>query len=403
LWQREAGLPAWPAAAAASAAPFSPPAPDAELRCELLVIGAGITGCAAALEAADAGIDVLLVDAVGPGAGASGRNAGFLLLGNGSEWPAIAQRWGERAVHWLELARDNHARVAARFGAVAEHARRGSDTLAVADDAAEAEALTRAAALLAGWGVPCELPHTPHPSLRGFGPTLHVPEDGEIHPGKLIAAMAAAVRRRATLAIDALDVPARVATAGRVEVRFTAAVVATNVHAGTLVPELAPHLSPARGQVLATEPLPLGLLPRPVYACWGYDYLRQRPDGRIVLGGRRHRHRAAEAVDDPRPTDAVQLDLERYLHDHLPAAAGVGIAARWAGTMGFSTDDLPRLVARDGLAAVAGFTGHGMGLGAACGRIAARLALGAPLSPAEQAWAATLARAVQPPFSSQVQ
>ena len=60
-------------------------------------------------------------------------------------------------------------------------------------------------------------------------------------------------------------------------------VVATNARAGDLLPGLADKIDPVRGQMLATARQTL--FDCPIYSNHGYDYWRQDPSGRIVLGG----------------------------------------------------------------------------------------------------------------------
>ena len=91
----------------------SPAAPEplatleGEHRCELAIVGGGFTGLWAALLAAEAGEDVVLLEGDRCGWGASGRNGGFLEaslthgLANGlSRWPGEIELL-------LELGRDN--------------------------------------------------------------------------------------------------------------------------------------------------------------------------------------------------------------------------------------------------------------------------------------------------------
>jgi gamma-glutamylputrescine oxidase len=130
--------------------------------------------------------------------------------------------------------------------------------------------------------------------------------------------------------------------------------------------------------VLLTEPCP-ALLDRPCYAGWGYDYFRQLADGSLLLGGRRHLFFADEQTGEAEPSDAVQHALDEYRATHMPSTLAAKVRQRWAGIMGFSRDGLPLLGPlpdRERIEVLAGFTGHGLGMAVACGRLAARRMLG---------------------------
>jgi glycine/D-amino acid oxidase-like deaminating enzyme len=157
-------------------------------------------------------------------------------------------------------------------------------------------------------------------------------------------------------------------------------VLALNAYLPTLIPALSTVVRPVRAQMLATAPAGRRLR-EPVYSHEGYYYLHQLPTGEVLLGGARHLHRAAEVGYDDATTEALQADLEAYLRTHFPDFAGVPVARRWSGTMGFSTDGLPAYGPVPGLPRslwVGGFTGHGMGYGFRMGRLVAAHLLGHP-------------------------
>jgi gamma-glutamylputrescine oxidase len=359
LWADEAPPPRWAAL-------------DRDERCDTLVVGAGLAGLAVAGELGRRGADVLVVDAEPPGAGASSRNAGFVLVTHVWQYPELRRRLGrEPALEILALARRTHERIAAIGGI--DHARTGS--LVLASEGDERDALRTAAAILADDGVPALWVDPPR-GVDGLAPAMLLREDGVVHPGKLVAALARGVRRGAAAKIDAIDAGARVATCGPHTISFRRAIVATNAWTRTLLPELWGVIEPHRAQVLVTAPLP-PFLDRPCYATYGYDYFRQRSDGRLLVGGRRHLHRDDERTDDASPSASVQGDLDRFVAAHLPAAAGAPVERRWAGIMGFTPDHLPVVgwLARAGgvIAVIGGFSGHGVGLAIACAERLARL------------------------------
>jgi len=93
------GAPVW-----AATAPTEPVRDHlrADLETDVVVVGAGFTGLATALSLAERGVACVVVEAHEPGAGASGRNAGWWLPG----WPVmrpqqIMARLGDRAGGWL--------------------------------------------------------------------------------------------------------------------------------------------------------------------------------------------------------------------------------------------------------------------------------------------------------------
>lgn len=358
-----------------------PALPSGTHTVDAVVIGLGITGASAALELAEAGLSVLALDAHGLGWGASARSGGFLLVEHAIEYPARRERFGrERMQTIIEIARASHRMIEQRFAKAAEHKRCGSLILPMAEDEAEQQALAQAAELLQADGVPCSQGITIE-GLKGFAPGLMIPEDGEVHPGRLLAEIGSEAQRAGAKLRQALVTEVhpeqRLIKTADATVSYGVAVIAVNAWTQRLLPNI--DVRPQRAQMLATRPVgPRRTLDPVCYGCWGYDYFRQRDDGRMLIGGRRHLHRDSEGTEDSTPTPAVQADLEAYLARHLAAFGPFEVEARWSGIMGFSPDELPfwePLVDSEGTPCthvLGGMTGHGMGLGAICGQSIAR-------------------------------
>ncbi|MDQ3031861.1 MAG: FAD-binding oxidoreductase, partial [Myxococcota bacterium] len=192
----------------AEEAPIETPWPalgGTDTECQFLVVGAGLAGLAIAGELARRGADVLVVDEAAPGAGASTRNAGFVLVAHAWEYPAMRERIGvEQTRAMIAIARRTHDRIERDFGASVRHRRCGTLMLPMRDGGGEDVLLERAAELLREDGVACEWVAPPS-ALEGFDRALSIPEDGEVHPGALVAALAREVTRGRIARIDAID------------------------------------------------------------------------------------------------------------------------------------------------------------------------------------------------------
>jgi gamma-glutamylputrescine oxidase len=351
---------------------------------DIAVVGAGLSGSWLAYWLREYGGRVVVLEREQPAAGASGRNAGFVLAGPADLYAETVDRFGrDHARDLLDLSRQNRealARVAAASPDDLGFRPSGSLYLAVSD---EADLLTRSVALLQADGVPARLmePDDWPPALDRSAWALgaRFPEDGQVHPARL-------VHRLLTLARDAgvtiygespvtavhrdgagwrLDTPRGPVFAERV-------VLTVNAWLPGLWPDLSPYVRPVRGQVLATAPI-APLYDMPVYADHGYLYWRQRPDGRLIVGGYRHLDPSGEVGYELRLHPGIQSALET-LAVRL-AGRPVTVAARWAGIMAFTPDHVPLVdEVAPGLFVAGGYSGHGVALAGAVGRLlAARL------------------------------
>lgn len=357
---------------------------------DVVLVGAGLCGSAAALALADAGVRVVWLEGRGVSEGASGRNAGFLLQGTAERYNraiGVMGRERARAVH--QASRENHAAMVetiARFGLACGYQRRGS--LQLAGSEAEEDELRESAALLREDGFSAE----PREGASldacyreaGFRVGVHIGDDGELQPAAFVRGVAAAcVEGGVQLHEDtpALEIDARTSGDVRVrtpsgEVAASVVLVCTNAYAGKLVPFLADKVDPVRGQMLATAPAPR-LFSCPVYADHGYDYWRQDEHGRIALGGWRNLDPDAEVGEAEVLHPGIQTRMSAFL-ERFPALRGVPVTHRWSGTMGFSRDGLPivgGVPGSSGVFAAAGFTGHGFGFAWRSGLALAALAL----------------------------
>jgi glycine/D-amino acid oxidase-like deaminating enzyme len=317
---------------------------------EVAVVGLGSTGLSAILEARRRGAEVAGYDAREIGAGASGRNAGFLLAGGA----AFYHRHRNRELYGLTLeeiermARDS-PEVISRVGSIRrpasleEHEDCDAHYQALVDDGFRAERLPDGSVLF--------------------------PDDGAFHPlGRLRVLAAAAKSAGATLVENANVENLAALDADRV-------IVAVDGGLEQILPELSGRVRTARLQMLATARTDEVRIERPTYSRYGYDYWQQLPDGRVILGGGRDRFPDQSWTSASKPTQAVQTELDRILREEV-GVRRAEVTHRWAGTSAYTEDRRPVCEqVRENVVAVGAFSGHGNVIGSLAGKAAAELAL----------------------------
>jgi len=363
--QQEGTLPVWDEGRAAVLPPL-----HGEIRAEVCVIGLGGSGLSALERLAEAGVDAVGIDAGQVGAGAAGRNGGFLLAGVAEFHHDAIERFGhERA---LALYRVTLAEME-RWYAEAVPGARCTGTLRIAVDAQELDDCERQLAAMRRDALPVE--RYAGPEGRG----LLFPRDGAFQPMQRWRDLATSLQARGVRLYG--DTPVQAIEGGQVRcanasLRAKKVLVAVDGGLERLLPELAPRVRSARLQMLATAPTQECRLPRPVYFRDGYDYWQQDESGRIVLGGGRDIGGEEEWGAPAEPTGIVQSHLEKTLRGRLGVDAA--ITHRWAARVAFTDDGLPIFGERRPDVFVTGaYNGTGNIFGALCGRSLANLALGA--------------------------
>jgi gamma-glutamylputrescine oxidase len=341
---------------------------------DVAVVGAGITGIAAALRLAENGKRVRVHDARGVAEGASGRNGGFALRGGASRYDVARETYGVEHArelwHWTERALD-------RIAELAGDALQRNGSFKLAADSGERDEIRceyeafRADGIEADWVD--DLPG--HLAGRFEGGIVH-PHDAALQPARW-------VRRLAAMAADAgVEIREHERVDDVTALDADEVLIATDGYGHGLVPELADTIWPTRGQVIVSEPIDRVLYDRPHYARQGFDYWQQLPDRRVLLGGFRDVSILDELTDVEEMTPAIQESLESFLGELIGETPR--ISHRWAGIFGLTQDMLPlvgRVPGRDGMWVAGGYSGHGNVLGFACGELVADAILADASSP----------------------
>jgi glycine/D-amino acid oxidase-like deaminating enzyme len=350
---------------------------------DVLVIGAGLSGLSVARRLSEAGRDVVVVDRVGIGGGASARNGGIVAPGLVDGMTLGLKRYGREnataLLHmtWrsLDIIRDVEAQ--APFPIELELPGR----LTLARDREELAALHENARLLneAGERVRhAEREDVPAP-LRDVYLGGIILEGGFVHSGRLTMAfgaraMQAGAQIHAPYNVGQVERSGRgfVARADGNEIRAREVVLATNGFTSRVLPRL--PIAPQRGQMMVTEPL-APVLTYAMSARQGFDYFHQRKDGRLVAGGYRDLDLAAEATDEMVLNEGIQAALTRLAT--TVAGRPPKVLWRWSCIMGFTPDHLPIAgQVEEGLYITAGFSGHGVVMAPTVGRSLAEAMLG---------------------------
>lgn len=349
------------------------------LACDVLVVGAGICGVSAALHLQRRGLSVIVVERERLGSGASTRNAGFLMRGCADCYSAAAREFGrERAAFLWRLTEENLAGLRREgVGALAGTRDVPSVLAALREDECEAlrtsERMMREDGFAVAWqDARSNTGDSLWRNAKVLGALVN-PGDASCNSREVIEHL----RSRLNCPVhEGQEVFACEADGAHVVVRTTDArirarhvLVCTNAYAPLLLPGLAEHVTPRRGQMLALRANAARRLDASYYINFGSEYLRQHADGTIVVGGCRTYHAEREVGYEDKVTPWVQADLERFARGVLGEFGAEEVVARWAGTMGFSRTHLPLIgptwgenSAEGRVWLCGGFTGHGMSM-----------------------------------------
>jgi gamma-glutamylputrescine oxidase len=336
---------------------------------DVCVVGLGGSGLACIDELRARNVDVIGIDATDVGAGAAGRNGGFILAGIADfHHDAVATLGRARAATLYRATLDEIDRMLVDTPDAI--ARTGSLRLA-GDSAERADCVAQLTALRAD-GFPGEWYAGPE------GEGLLISSDGSMQPLARVRAMATRVLASgAQLFIDtaAIGFSSGVVHTTRGDIRCGATIVAVDGALERVLPDVAGRVRTARLQMLATAPARDVTIPRPIYARYGFDYWQQRTDGVVALGGGRDHFEQEEWVDSDLPTAPVQRYLDEVLRDVIGTRAPV--THRWAARVAYTPSGAPLIdEVRPGLWAIGGYCGTGNVVGALCGRAVARAVTG---------------------------
>lgn len=350
---------------------------------DVLVVGAGVVGSAAAYFAAQTGREVVVTDMRGPGMGASGRNAGFMITGLDTYYHHAIEQHGHDAVREIWGLSEQTHRFWREIAAQANVPLDQCGSMLLAETEPEAADLQQAAQAMQADGIAVVF-HASDPLGRGYYAAIEQPWDCAVQPYALTQAVlglsgATFIGDNEMYALEQIDAGCVRVYTQRFIFEANKVLLCTNAYSPRIDPYFVDKVVPTRAQCLVTEPLPEPLLDTCGYSDYGYMYYRMTFDKRLLIGGGRKQHKALENdTTDDRTTHPVQNTLENYLKHHFPEAEGVPVVRRWSGIMGFTADHLPLvgiLPDQPDVGFAVGFTGHGLAFGAGAAERAVNLLL----------------------------
>jgi len=360
--------------------------------CDVVIVGAGYTGSAAARILAQAGRSVQVFDRQRPGEGASTRNGG-VVSGNirisfskameklGTERAVALYREGQRAREDLWRFIDDE-KIDCDFTL--------SGRFTGAMFPANYEAQGREADLLnkhleiGAYTVPKQQQHEEIGSDLYNGGLVR-PDIGHLHPARLHAGILARAREAGATIHGETPVLSFTRTAGGFEVKTSRGAVlcrnlimATNGYTDGANPWLRRRLVPVTSRIIATEEISPNLMQhyfpknRTVAETRKlYRYYRPSPDRkRIVFGGR-------ETMFSTDPMVNAE-HIRKGLIEVFPDLKDVRVERSWSGFVAFNRDDTPRLFESDGVIYACGYCGSGVVWARWLGERAAYKVLGSP-------------------------
>lgn len=364
-----------------------------EVRADVLVVGGGFAGLSSALELAQRGRRVVLLEADRIGSSASGRNGGQFIVGYASGQGEFENQLGVadakrawdmslEAIHLIDRR-------------IAEHQ---IDCDAVKGYLYVADSPRKARALLADletqqqrYGLACDVA-TGADVQRLIGSPLYQAAayeavSGHLHPLKYALGLARAAQAAGVLIHERSAVVALEQSTGGVVartaqglVRADLAVLAGNCmlpeHSPAVAPQIHPRIMPVGTYIIGTAPLSEAqcrqLIPSNAAVCdnnFVLDYFRFSADRRLLFGGR-----VSYTTQTPGNLKAL---MQQRLAKVFPSLRDVAIEFVWGGFVDISMNRAPDF-GRVGnkVYYLQGFSGHGVALTGLAGQLVAEAVAG---------------------------
>lgn len=357
------------------------------LDADVCIVGAGFTGLSAALELAEAGRSVIVLEAEDVGWGCSGRNGGQINPGVACDHARVVSELGEQDARRLwQLGLDGVDLLRDRVERYGIDCDLKWGILLVANKPRQVPELQAWQQELGELGYD-RLEFHDRQALQGllraeYHAGVMDLGGGDLHPLKYVQGLARAAEQAGVRIFERSAVrdyreqrgQVQVCTAGG-QVRAGHLLLAGNAYLGKLLPWYRKGFMPIGSYIGATRPLgdlAEQLIPSRAAVCdmnTLIDYYRLTPDNRLLFGGR-------ASARDARP-DALRQTMRQRMSQVFPQLAGEDFEYLWGGQVAMTMSKAPvfgRLGQR--VLFTQGYSGQGVALAGLAGKLMAETVLG---------------------------
>ncbi|MGU9951303.1 MAG: NAD(P)/FAD-dependent oxidoreductase [Gammaproteobacteria bacterium WSBS_2016_MAG_OTU1] len=364
---------------------LSPPL-QGDTQVDVCVIGGGYTGLSCALELAQAGRSVLVLEAVRVGWGASGRNGGQALCGYSTEaLAAPAKQAGVEEKYLFDLSVNAVALVRDRIRRFNIQCDWQDGAVTAALHARHCRELEQYANALSRYAYPVQLldmvETRENIASRRYCGAMVDDKSGHLHPLKYLLGLARAAtdagvkicEMTAATKVEEIKGGVKIHTAQGV-VHCQQAVSAGNAYLDIDVPWCA-RIMPVSTYIGATEPLDADMVDNLIAerraVCdmnFALDYFRCSGDNRLLFGGR-----ASYANLQPHDLTSV---IRQRIKKVFPQLAAMPLEYVWGGSVAITVNRFPDIGRQGAMYYAHGYSGHGVALSGFAGKMIAEAILG---------------------------
>ena len=365
------------------------PALMTDIEADVCVVGGGFGGISAAIELAEQGYSVVLLEAVKVAWAASGRNGGQIIGGWSAGYDDIQNKLGSDAAKMFAGLSEEGKQL------IYERAEKYNIDADIKMGYVVTAMYKRHMAYIDDMLNQAEKWQYPHKFKRIEGQDIkrHIDTDryiggiydggnGHFHPlnfaiGEANAATSIGVKiyeNSAVIKLEAGDEPTAYTAQGKVKAKKI--ILAGNCYLGSTAAKLQRKIMPASTFIIATEPLgkeqAKKLMPTDTAVCDLrniLDYFRLSSDGRLLFGGKT----IYRGVDPKNLARAMRKDMLKV----FPQLAALNIDYAWGGHIDLAVNRMPHLGEYDqNIYFMQGFSGHGVVPAHIAGRVIAEKVMG---------------------------